>query len=244
MFNRLVLASCILVPCLVASGGAALAPVDDRDDVPVLEVHGEGSASRAPDVVVIAIGTEALEPTVRAAQDKVNAAVNLAVEKIESLGVERRAIQSTRLWFEGRYEDIYPNGDANQKPGRKFLGYAARSMLRVRLEDLALSGKVIDAAVDAGVNDLDGIQFGLRDDSKEQQAALSRAVEQARAKAATMAAAMGVELTGVLEVSESYSGGGQSPFQESSLSVTRVEPGEVTVSAGVYVRYRVGPKTH
>jgi uncharacterized protein YggE len=243
MFRRLVVASCLLVLCLVASGEAALARAGDGDDSPVLTVSGEGTVSRVPDVVVIALGAEALEPTVRAAQDKVNTAVNLAVEKIEALGVERRAIQSTRLWFESRYEDYYPNNDVNQKPERRLLGYAARSMLRVRLEDLALAGKVIDAAIEAGVNDLNGIHFGLRDDSKEQQLALSRAVEQARAKAATMAGAMGVELIGVLEVSESYSGGGgQSPFQESSFAETRVEPGEVTVRANVYVRYRVGPR--
>jgi uncharacterized protein YggE len=74
--------------------------------------------------------------------------------------------------------------------------------ISIRLDNLALIGPVVDAGLKAGANQLEGVQFALRDDLPQREEALKKAVNEARRKAGAMAEAMDVELREVLEISE------------------------------------------
>lgn len=205
-----------------------------------LRVSGRGSASRAPDVAEIVLGAEAYEETVEAAQAKVNAAINAARDGIVALGVPKAAIRtaSLRVW------SVYESKEAAEARGeskpQKIIGFRATTSLGVRLDDVAMCGKVIDTAIKAGVTELDRVRFGLRDDTEEKRIALTHAVKQARAKADAIAVALGVEIVGVLEVvDETGWSGGSSPF--SADTETEVEVGEVVVTAEVEIRFEIAP---
>jgi uncharacterized protein YggE len=116
------------------------------------------------------------------------------------------------------------------------------------LENLSLVGPVIDAGLKAGANQLEGVQFGLRNDLPSRQQALKQAVDDARSKAMTMADALRVNLAEVLEAAE----GGVSiiadrvePLAARAMAVageTPVSPGQIQVNATVTIRYRIAPK--
>ena len=121
--------------------------------------------------------------------------------------------------------------------------------MTVRVEDLSKVGPVIDAGLAAGANNLDGVDFGLRDDSAARAAALTDAVRSARTKADALARALRVKLVEILEVAE----GGvsisppPSPFRgrvalaAEAIATTPVAAGEVGVEASVTIRWRISP---
>ncbi len=117
--------------------------------------------------------------------------------------------------------------------------------MSVRAEDLSLVAAVIDAALAAGANQLEGVSFGLQDDQAVKQQALRQAIEEAHGKADAMAAALGVELDAIISVTEEP-GFVREPMMEMSRAMalqsnaqTSVSPGQVVVRASVSIEYRL-----
>ena len=136
-----------------------------------------------------------------------------------------------------------PRGPESREAPR-IVAYTAANSVSIRLSNLTLVGSVIDAGLKAGANQLEGVQFGLRNDLPAREEALKQAVQEARSKAQVMADALHVKLAEVLEVSES--GVSIAPFAEiaqaSRLAVsaeTPVSPGQIQVQANVTIRYRI-----
>jgi uncharacterized protein YggE len=128
------------------------------------------------------------------------------------------------------------------------VSYNATNTVSVRLDNLAIVGNVIDAGLKAGANQLEGVQFRLRNELPSRERALKEAVQEARGKAEAMADALRVNLAEVIEASE----GGVSvvprmqSFAQSSAATERsptpVSPGEIEIRANVTIRYRITPK--
>ncbi|HEY6330568.1 MAG TPA: SIMPL domain-containing protein [Blastocatellia bacterium] len=120
------------------------------------------------------------------------------------------------------------------------IAYRANNVLRVRTDNLAEVGKIIDLATGAGANTIQQLQFELKDPALVRTAALKEAATQAKLKAEAMAAALGVHIVRVLSASEA--GGVVSPrvFQASAglraqaaAAPTQVESGTIEVHATV-----------
>ena len=88
----------------------------------------------------------------------------------------------------------------NQPP--TIVGYEARNSVTVTMGDLTKVGTVIDAAAQAGSNDVAGIAFTLRQDRQARDRALSEATREAMGKAQVIAQALGGRVTRVVEVQE------------------------------------------
>ena len=82
-------------------------------------------------------------------------------------------------------------------------GYNAANLVQVTLDDLTKISNVIDAAAQAGANQVRGIQFTLRDQDAVHADALRKAAATARADADVLAAALGLKIVRVLSVEES-----------------------------------------
>ena len=81
---------------------------------------------------------------------------------------------------------VRPVWNRNDNGERKdFLGYEADHRLIVRVEDLAVVGDVVDAAIGAGAKDIGSVKFHANATDSLEQMALEAAVRQAHTKAAT-----------------------------------------------------------
>ncbi len=240
----LLLATLTLTSLIVAM--AQPRPPEGRADHPrTIVVMGDGEVSAAPDQAVVRLGATAQTDQADVAQSQVNAKIEKALEGIEKLGVSRRSIHTSGITLMPVYEQVkFPNG--TEQP--RVVGFRANNMLEVTLTDTKLVGKVIDTGIAAGVNELQGVSFGLKNDLNQRMTALTLASQEAQTKAESIAKALGLRLAGVLEVTE---GGATSvPFNEgfggarmmttSKAGRTPVEPGEVKVHASVTVRYEIG----
>jgi uncharacterized protein len=72
----------------------------------------------------------------------------------------------------------------------------------VKVRDITKVADVINAAVDAGANNLFGLEFGVDNYKSKETEARKLALEDARAKAAELAEAAGVELGDIVSISE------------------------------------------
>jgi len=210
---------------------------------PVLVVSGTAEVFVAPDQATVRLGIVRQSANAQAAQEQASAAAQEILNAIGKVGVPSSQIQTMRLVLSPVYAPRSP--DSRDAP--RIVAYNATNTVSVRLENLSQVGPVIDAGLKAGANQLEGVQFGLRNDLPSRQQALKDAVEVARGKAMTMAEALRVNLVEVLEASE----GGVSIISErvepfaarTALAAdTPVSPGQIQVNATVTIRYRIAPK--
>ena len=211
------------------------------DSDPVLTVGGSAQVRVVPDLAVVRLGVVRQAPTAEDAQNGVNGIAGGIVAALGDAGVQENQVQSSRLNLSPVYSRQRPAG--NQPPS--IVAYRAANTVTVRVEDLGRVGEVIDAALEAGANQLEGVSFELQDDLASRQAALRNAVAEARAKAEAMADALGVRLVSILSVNEGPFAI-ERPMMEMARAAslqqgvpTPVSPGEVSVAASVTIRYQI-----
>lgn len=240
----------VLATVLLAAVAATTAPLPAQpagapaSPTPGITVQGFGQVRTDPDEASVRLGILAQQPTARAAQDQANRVAAAILEAVTKLGVPREDVQTSDLSLGPVYGQPRP-GEDFQEP--RITGYQASYVVSVRLEKLDLVGRVIDAALAAGANQLQGVAFGLREDRAARARAMTEAVGQAREKAQAIATALGVRLGEVLEVVE----GGYSlvtrglerqvafDAASSAPAPTPVAAGQVGVDASVTVRFRI-----
>ncbi len=209
----------------------------------VLTVSGNGEVRVEPDLATVRLGIVGQPETACVAQDAANLVGAAILDALAGVGVDDDDIQTAGLNLTPLYRRMRADGDP------EIIGYRASNTVSVRVTDVRLVGGIIDAGLEAGANQLQGVSFGLQDDLAAREEALRMAIAEARRKAEAMADALGVNLAGVLRVNE----GGvfvQRPVMEmgaramaaQGMAPTPVAPGSVSVSASVSIEYRIFPR--
>lgn len=199
---------------------------------------GTSELLAVPDEAIVRLGIVRQASDAQTAQNQANSVAQEILSAIGKAGVPSKDIQTSRLVL----SPVYSRG-ADQH----IVSYNATNTVSVRLDNLAIVGNVIDAGLKAGANQLEGVQFRLRNELPSREQALKEAVQEARGKAQAMAEALRVNLGEVLEASE----GGVSVVprvqafartaEPAALTSTPVSPGEIEIRANVTIRYRITP---
>lgn len=158
-------------------------------------VTGDSIVQAQPDTAILTVsvvtqGRRALD----AQQDNATKsdAVVRALKSAAGAGAEVKTsgytLQPMRVYKEGQPPTI--------------TGYEARNSVTVTMSDLTKVGPVIDAAAQAGANDVAGIAFTLRKDRPARDQALAEAAREALSKAQVIATALGGRVVRILEVQE------------------------------------------
>lgn len=219
---------------------AAQRPEAPAQQPPVLVVNGNSEVLAQPDEAVVRLGIVKQANVAEAAQQQANQVAQEILKAIAGVGVVSKDIQTSRLVL----SPVYNGRDAE----RRIVSYNATNTVSVRVDNLSIVGSVIDAGLKAGANQLEGVQFRLKNELPSREQALREAVEEARGKAQAMADALHVSLAEVLEASEG--GVTVSPRVQAFQAVagagpaspTPVSPGEIEVRANVTLRYRITQK--
>ncbi len=237
MQRYLVAAILLLLATSVVVAQPAPPPPGPERQPRLLTVTGNGDVFARPDRATVRLGVDTQAKTLQAAQDENARAMGQVIGRIRALGVPDRNIQTATF-------SVYPitESQPNRPDLPVIVGYRVSNVVSVRLENLTLVGRVVDAALAAGANRVEGISFELRDDLPLRQEALRAAADEAKSKARTLAEAAGVRLGPIYSISE----GGVSivqPFQggfaraAAEAAPTPVLPGEIQVRAGVTIAY-------
>lgn len=206
-------------------GGAPMV-IHAAVDRPSLNLSAYGEVKVAPDMATInfAVVTEAASA---ADAMRLNAErMNQVMAALRRAGIAERDVQTSGLNLSAQYDYVQ-----NEPP--RLRGYQAQNRVTVIINDLARVGSTADAVVAAGVNQIDGIGFGLKDPSAAENQARRLAVRALRDKAALYADALGVQLVGIRALSE---GGGYAPQPPMPMYAARAEmamdAGATPIAAG------------
>jgi uncharacterized protein YggE len=213
----------------------------EANDQSVIVVNGDGLIRVPPDEATVRIGILRQASTAQTAQEQANTVANEILAAITKAGIPSSQIQTSRLSL----TPIYPSRVADPGATPRISAYQASNVVSVRVLDLGKVGAVIDAALRAGANEIQGVLFGLRNDLAARQQALKEAVSEAQMKAETIADAIHAHLGPAIEINEH--GASVIPRTEfaagmartAEMAPTPVTAGEVEVHASVTVRYRI-----
>ena len=168
---------------------------DENRRVTRVLVAGDSIVQAQPDTAIITVAVVTQNRTAISAQQD-NAAKTEAVVRALKLAAGNGAEVKTS-GYSLQPQRVYKE---NQPP--TITGYEARNSVTVTLSDLTKVGSVIDAAAQAGANDVAGIAFTLRQDRQARDRALSEATQEAVSKAKVIATALGGRVVRIIEVQE------------------------------------------
>ncbi len=159
----------------------------------VITVTGEAMKNVPPNQVVINFG---LETRARAADQasSMNAdTMNKVIDAVKALGITDKDLSTSRYNIDPNYDGV----------GRIIRGFTVSNTVSVKTSMLDKASQIIDAAVKAGANRVDGVFFGLSDaTAKAQQEQLIRdAVSDAKTKADKALEPLSEKIIGVKSVS-------------------------------------------
>lgn len=219
-----------LAALVLVCGVNASVQADDNEPYPRIMVNGQGSAELAPDMAVLQLTVTREAQTARAALDANSAAMAQVIAALRDQGMAERDIQTANFSIQPRYTQPSPKAQGERPPPR-IAGYTVRNGLSVRVRDLGKLGAIMDQSVTLGVNEGGNIFFTNDDPSAAIEQARTRAVQEAMAKASTLAAAAGVKLGRVLEISEQSYNPPPRPMMRAEMMMSRAADA-VPVAAG------------
>ena len=153
-------------------------------------VTGTASIEKEPDQTVIQFTIL----TTGKKREEVQAENNQIASRVASAffqaGIERKNWKTIQL-------NVGPQYDYNSKGEAKPNGYQMTHQIILTLPGVTQAGKIVNLLVDAGVTNIDSIQFGLKDHNGAFKEALVEATKEAKEKAEIMAAASGAKIKGV-----------------------------------------------
>lgn len=234
------------IPASLCIAAMSFAPVAHAAEIqmtatgPVIELSIFESVEIEPDMATISAGVTSEAPTAVEALRANSAEMRRVVDRIKSLGIAERDIQTSGISLNPRYD--YDRTD--QRP--IFRGYQVSNRVSVKLRDIEATGKVLDALVVAGATDIGGPNFSVEDDSEAQETARKRAMERARQRAQNYAKMAGYEGIRLLEISEAITGNGPVPMLEmrkvsndSVAAAPPVQPGMISTGVSISVKYEM-----
>lgn len=224
----------------VGAQDAAPGPADAVFRATTLNLSAYGETKIMPDMATISFGVMTQAPSAAEAMAANRTRMNAVVQALRGQGIAERDVQTSGLNLSPQYS--YQD---NQPP--KLIGYQASNQVTVTARDLAALGRTVDAVVGAGVNQINGISFGLQNPRAAEDAARRAAVAALAAKADLYAQATGHRVLRLVNLSE---GGGVQPLNrpvmmrmaanDMAQAETAIAPGELNVRIDVSGMYELG----
>lgn len=228
MKKKLFLIAGILATVLLASCAPVVSP-QSNPNIRSLSVNGTGHITLVPDIAYINIGVRSEADEVSAALNTNTAQAQAISDKLISMGLEEKDIQTTSF-------NVYPMQQYDMDGKISKTTYVVENTINVTVRDLAKLGRLLDAAVKAGANNIYGINFDVEDKSEALNQARDLAIQDAREKAEAIATAAGVKL-GDLQNVNVYTSGGVTPYYDAKMGLggAAYESASVPVAAGTLI---------
>jgi uncharacterized protein YggE len=222
---------------LIAAGIAAVAAFagvgrpdrarGDTSPTQSITVSGTGSVTATPNQAVFTFGVSTRAKTAAQALADNSADMRKLIDALKAAGVPAASLQTSSVSLSPVMSD----------QGETIVGYTASDSVSATITGISKAGGIVDAAVAAGANQVDGPSLSVSDQTSLYAAALKAAIADARAKAQVLADASGLHVGAVASVAEN---GESTPITydaaaKAPLPSTPIEAGTQQVTASVTV---------
>ena len=188
-----------------------------------LDVSATGEVIRVPDLAVINAGVVTRAATAGGAIQQAATRMARVREALRQAGIADRDIQTSNISLNPEYRYV-----ENQPP--QLVGYTASNQLNVRFRDIRNTGKILDALVAEGANQINGPSLTIDKPEEALDEARTKALAAGRARAELYARSLGMRVVKLISVSES--GGYTVPprpvmmMERGQAAGTAIDPGE------------------
>lgn len=199
---------------------------------PAVITSGDATVSKKPDIALLSVGVDSLQPTAAAAQSDLANKAGKLIARAKALGIADKDV-STSGYFVG----------PNYRQDGAINGYRASEQLQLKWHEVDTTGKALDALVQEGGATQVSVSFGLADPKAAQAEARTLAIADARSRAQAMAGAAGVKLGRVLRVSDLAVSGHVPPTMNFAVGAapapSQLPTGELDVQITVEVDFAI-----
>lgn len=201
-----------------------------------IQVAASGSVGANPNQAIVRVAVVTTADDVATARQQLTENVSRMREALAEIGINSSQISTAH--YDIRQEREPRRAKQGEQPQ-----YRAIHAFRITLSDLEKTGKVIDTAVTNGANRVEGVQFAITQQKRQQlrQQALEAAMANARQQAETLAGTSGLTVTGVKRIQTGqprYHGyDAAMTTAAGSAGGTEISSGTITVSVQVQVAY-------
>ena len=224
---------------MTASAQSSVAATYAPSDGTLLSVSAQAEARRVPDVATISAGVVTQAADANAAMRANATQMDKVMAAIRAAGIAERDIQTSGVNLNPQYKYV-----DNQAPA--ITGYQASNTVNLKVRDIARLGKVLDALVASGANQVNGPSFEIDQPEAAYDEARRSALDKAQARAAMYAKTLGLRVRRIVSISEG--GGFQPPMPMPMMAMARgkaeadtaVSPGETTLSANLDMVFELG----
>jgi uncharacterized protein YggE len=209
-------------------------------DGTLLNISAQADAHRVPDIATISAGVVTQAADANAAMQANAAQMAKVMAAVKAAGIAERDVQTAGISVSPTYRYA-----ENQPP--TITGYQASNTVNAKIRDIGKLGKVLDALVANGANQVNGPNFEIDKPDEAYDEARIAALRKAEARAQIYAKAMGLKVRRVVSISEG-SGGFRPPMpmmramaaDAMAKAETAVSPGETTLSVSLDVVFELG----
>lgn len=235
--RNLILGAALALSAVPAA--AQVQPVPVLLDGTRLDVVATGEVSRVPDLARISAGVVSVAPTATAALAENATRMASVRAALKRAGIADRDIQTSSI-------NLYPDYRHDpQGANPQIVGYRASNEVSVRFRDIANSGRILDALVAQGANQINGPMLSIDKPEAALDEARTLALANARARAELYAKALGKRVGKILSISES--GANYAPpvimmrqaARGAVSEASSIDPGEQSLTVSLSVSFEL-----
>jgi uncharacterized protein len=217
---------------------ATLAPAAAADAARTITVSGTGEARGAPDQAQLSAGVTTTSATANEALAQNARKMTAVFDALKRMGVAEKDIQTSNFSVQPQMTPYNQNGGAQH-----IVGYQISNQVDVTLDDTRKLGPALDALVGAGANQINSVSFAIKNADALDAKAREAAIANAQARAGVYAKAAGVNLGGVVSISEVATEAPRPMMRVMALAgnaaPTPTAAGEQSVTANVTVVFEI-----
>lgn len=237
MIRTLTLASALALAAVPFSAAAGQEIASQSIAGTRLDIVATGEVTRVPDIARISTGVVTVAPTASAAIEQNAVRMNSVRAALRRAGIEDRDIQTSSISLNPEYRHV-----DNRPP--ILTGYRASNEVTVRFRDIKNTGKILDALVAQGANQINGPILGLEKPEAAIDEARLAALQTARSRAEVYARSLGKRVRRVISVSEGGADYGRYPrpmMRAEAIQATgsSIDPGEQSVAVALTVSFEL-----
>lgn len=250
MQTRATLAGVAVVAALLATAGIAGAfatgdspaqvqSPDDAQTGDTITVGASGQVQAQADRAVVDVAVVATGDDVSAVRDQLSTNASRMRTALAEQGINESQIRTSNYDISTNRRYARENGDQPE--------YSAVHSFAITVHDTGEVGQVVDTAVTNGANEVNGVEFTLSADRREElrQDALRSAMDSARSQASAIASQADLSVDGVDRVATTeynrtpYAAETATAGDAAATPSTAIDSGPVSVSASITVVYDV-----
>ena len=234
--------SVLLITTLTACDPQIISPLVPSPESRSIHVTGSGSVTGEPDIATLYLGVSVEKESVEEAREAAASAMTAVIDSLKTNDIAENDIQTKNF-------SIHPQYDYTEE-GRVLRGYRVNNTVNATVQELESLSDIIDDAISAGgdIVVVNSIQFMIEDPTPLQAQARTLAVENAKAKAQTLAEASDVTLGKPITITETtptagppivYAETAEFAADDGARSSTPIQAGELTVTINVTIVYEI-----